>query len=223
MARTVISVFYKNPKLIITVFRWDLLCAVLISCYRETSWCWEAETWAIAGHPRGHCTCLGLTVPAQRSLSWDGYCRIIFNSYSCIHSNYSLSIIFTFNSLLQARLRMMDTVEKEDVNEAMRLMEMSKDSLQADKSSTTRLELKTRPVFFKYGFQWAQTNMTGCHLIQSCFMSFLHVLKEAVKLAWFLWSSVHTTACSKRAGNVVCAFVRVHVVCLHALLCAISE
>lgn len=61
--------------------------------------------------------------------------------------NYSLSIIFTFNSLLQARLRMMDTVEKEDVNEAMRLMEMSKDSLQADKSSTTRLELKTRPVF----------------------------------------------------------------------------
>lgn len=34
---------------------------------------------------------------------------------------------------------MMDTVEKEDVNEAMRLMEMSKDSLQADKSSATRL------------------------------------------------------------------------------------
>lgn len=33
---------------------------------------------------------------------------------------------------------MMDTVEKEDVNEAMRLMEMSKDSLQADKSSSTR-------------------------------------------------------------------------------------
>lgn len=33
---------------------------------------------------------------------------------------------------------MMDTVEKEDVNEAMRLMEMSKDSLQADKSSNTR-------------------------------------------------------------------------------------
>lgn len=29
-------------------------------------------------------------------------------------------------------------MEKEDVNEAMRLMEMSKDSLQADKSSTTR-------------------------------------------------------------------------------------
>lgn len=38
----------------------------------------------------------------------------------------------------QARLRMMDTVEKEDVNEAMRLMEMSKDSLQADKSSSSR-------------------------------------------------------------------------------------
>lgn len=47
---------------------------------------------------------------------------------------------------------MMDTVEKEDVNEAMRLMEMSKDSLQADKSSTTRLELKTRPVFLNMAF-----------------------------------------------------------------------
>lgn len=32
----------------------------------------------------------------------------------------------------------MDTVEKEDVNEAMRLMEMSKDSLQTDKSTSTR-------------------------------------------------------------------------------------
>lgn len=41
-------------------------------------------------------------------------------------------------ALRQTRLRMMDTVEKEDVNEAMRLMEMSKDSLQADKSSNTR-------------------------------------------------------------------------------------
>ncbi len=30
---------------------------------------------------------------------------------------------------LQARLRLADAVEKEDVNEAMRLMEMSKDSL----------------------------------------------------------------------------------------------
>uniref|UniRef100_A0A8C9WK51 DNA replication licensing factor MCM7 n=1 Tax=Scleropages formosus TaxID=113540 RepID=A0A8C9WK51_SCLFO len=40
-----------------------------------------------------------------------------------------------------ARLRLVDTVEKEDVNEAMRLMEMSKDSLQADKSSSTRSAL----------------------------------------------------------------------------------
>lgn len=40
---------------------------------------------------------------------------------------------------------MMDSVEKEDVNEAMRLMEMSKDSLQADKSSNTRSVLKGEP------------------------------------------------------------------------------
>ncbi len=37
---------------------------------------------------------------------------------------------FTLPSIiLQARLRLADVVEKEDVNEAMRLMEMSKDSL----------------------------------------------------------------------------------------------
>lgn len=40
---------------------------------------------------------------------------------------------------------MMESVEKEDVNEAMRLMEMSKDSLQADKSSATRLVLTLEP------------------------------------------------------------------------------
>ena len=43
-----------------------------------------------------------------------------FNSYF-IHS--------FIHSSSQARLRLMDTVEKADVNEAMRLMEMSKDSL----------------------------------------------------------------------------------------------
>lgn len=50
-------------------------------------------------------------------------------------SNPHLSVVASF----QARLRMVEFVEKEDVNEAMRLMEMSKDSLQADKSGTTRL------------------------------------------------------------------------------------
>lgn len=46
-------------------------------------------------------------------------------------------------TFFQARLRMVESVEKEDVNEAMRLMEMSKDSLQADKSSSTRLVFQT--------------------------------------------------------------------------------
>lgn len=40
--------------------------------------------------------------------------------------------------LLQARLRRVDVVEKEDINEAMRLMEMSKDSLVADKGQPSR-------------------------------------------------------------------------------------
>uniref|UniRef100_A0A8C7FAI0 DNA replication licensing factor MCM7 n=1 Tax=Oncorhynchus kisutch TaxID=8019 RepID=A0A8C7FAI0_ONCKI len=46
-----------------------------------------------------------------------------------------------------ARLRLVDVVEKEDVNEAMRLMEMSKDSLQADKSSTTRAHRPADVIF----------------------------------------------------------------------------
>merc|ERR1711994_944119 len=37
-----------------------------------------------------------------------------------------------------ARLRIVDTVEKEDVNEAMRLMEMSKDSLKQQQAPTNR-------------------------------------------------------------------------------------
>lgn len=50
---------------------------------------------------------------------------------------------------MQARLRLMDGVEKEDVNEAMRLMEMSKDSLQTDKSSNARFGANTCPTFNK--------------------------------------------------------------------------
>ncbi|RXN22210.1 DNA replication licensing factor MCM7 [Labeo rohita] len=46
-----------------------------------------------------------------------------------------------------ARLRMVDGVEKEDVNEAMRLMEMSKDSLQADKTNNTRAQRPADVIF----------------------------------------------------------------------------
>uniref|UniRef100_A0A3P9PFU3 DNA replication licensing factor MCM7 n=3 Tax=Poecilia reticulata TaxID=8081 RepID=A0A3P9PFU3_POERE len=42
---------------------------------------------------------------------------------------------------------MMDAVEKEDVNEAMRLMEMSKDSLQADKSGSARTQRPADIIF----------------------------------------------------------------------------
>lgn len=74
----------------------------------------------------------------------------------------SLHFVFAF---LQARLRMMDSVEKEDVNEAMRLMEMSKDSLQADKSSSTRSVLKVEPQSRLN--DGAQPAVTGCRPIQS--------------------------------------------------------
>ncbi|XP_036163736.1 DNA replication licensing factor MCM7 isoform X2 [Myotis myotis] len=46
-----------------------------------------------------------------------------------------------------ARLRMVDTVEKEDVNEAIRLMEMSKDSLLSDKGQTARTQRPADVIF----------------------------------------------------------------------------
>lgn len=78
-------------------------------------------------------------MPAQLSFE-NGTVRVkdlLF--YSVLHLKSSPSVVACF----QARLRMVEFVEKEDVNEAMRLMEMSKDSLQADKSGTTRLVYQT--------------------------------------------------------------------------------
>ncbi|XP_067880136.1 DNA replication licensing factor MCM7 [Heterodontus francisci] len=46
-----------------------------------------------------------------------------------------------------ARLRLVDTVEKEDVNEAMRLMEMSKDSLQGDRGQGSRAQRPADVIF----------------------------------------------------------------------------
>ncbi|XP_007954015.2 DNA replication licensing factor MCM7 [Orycteropus afer afer] len=46
-----------------------------------------------------------------------------------------------------ARLRMVDIVEKEDVNEAIRLMEMSKDSLLGDKGQTARTQRPADVIF----------------------------------------------------------------------------
>lgn len=46
-----------------------------------------------------------------------------------------------------ARLRLVDIVEKEDVNEAMRLMEMSKDSLLGDKGQTARTQRPSDVIF----------------------------------------------------------------------------
>ncbi|KAH0619393.1 hypothetical protein JD844_025951 [Phrynosoma platyrhinos] len=46
-----------------------------------------------------------------------------------------------------ARLRRVDVVEKEDVNEAMRLMEMSKDSLLADKGQPSRTQRPSELIF----------------------------------------------------------------------------
>ncbi|XP_072096820.1 DNA replication licensing factor MCM7 [Mobula birostris] len=50
-------------------------------------------------------------------------------------------------SIALARLRMVDSVEKEDVNEAMRLMEMSKDSLLGDRDQATRAQRPADVIF----------------------------------------------------------------------------
>lgn len=56
---------------------------------------------------------------------------VLINEESC----YNVLSLLP-NPYLQARLRMADVVEREDVNEAMRLMEMSKQSLYEDQQST---------------------------------------------------------------------------------------
>ena len=59
-----------------------------------------------------------------------------------------ISLRFSVLSLLsQARLRLMDTVEKADVNEAMRLMEMSKDSLNGQNDQGARAQSITDQIF----------------------------------------------------------------------------
>lgn len=70
---------------------------------------------------------------------------------------------------------MMDSVEKEDVNEAMRLMEMSKDSLQADKSSNTRSVLKVwnLSLVLMTALNPHMRRVTGCRPIQSPLYEFL--------------------------------------------------
>lgn len=74
----------------------------------------------------------------------------LISPHTQIKFRHLVQISFSLRLLpMQARLRLMDGVEKEDVNEAMRLMEMSKDSLQTDKSSNARFGANTCPTFNK--------------------------------------------------------------------------
>ena len=50
--------------------------------------------------------------------------------------SFSITLLLFAIRSLQARLRMADVVEREDVNEAMRLMEMSKQSLYDDEQTS---------------------------------------------------------------------------------------
>ena len=52
--------------------------------------------------------------------------KFVFNDFPQL---YDMSSLVFYRPHFQARLRLADVVEKEDVNEAMRLMEMSKASL----------------------------------------------------------------------------------------------
>ena len=53
---------------------------------------------------------------------------VLYMCYTCV----VLVIYWCFTCVIQARLRMSNVVDKDDINEAMRLMEMSKDSLNAE-------------------------------------------------------------------------------------------
>lgn len=115
----------------------------------------EARDWpALQGGDLGncwtlpaHCTCLGLTVPAPHCGCWAGGSHRIFGA-ALLKARAGgrggrCCPIPSFRAHLslpspQARLRLVDTVEKEDVNEAIRLMEMSKDSLLGDKGQPAR-------------------------------------------------------------------------------------
>lgn len=66
---------------------------------------------------------------------WEGFLHTI--NYNCYIIVFTLVIIWSCFVSFQARLRLADVVEKEDVNEAMRLMEMSKASL-VDNEGATR-------------------------------------------------------------------------------------
>ena len=55
----------------------------------------------------------------------------LYLSYSC-YTCVILVLYMCYTCVIQARLRMSNVVDKDDINEAMRLMEMSKDSLNAE-------------------------------------------------------------------------------------------
>ena len=68
---------------------------------------------------------------------WKGS-TLLWTNVSCKLLKIVASSVPIASSVLfqQARLRLADVVEKEDVNEAMRLMEMSKASLVDDEGAT---------------------------------------------------------------------------------------
>ena len=80
-----------------------------------------------------HCTVIDLaaTVLSRRFITHS--C-----SFALTFSNYCRSLKYDIVTS-QARLRLADVVEKDDVNEAMRMMEMSKDTLNPAAENLHRL------------------------------------------------------------------------------------
>uniref|UniRef100_A0A8C3F4A0 MCM AAA-lid domain-containing protein n=1 Tax=Chrysemys picta bellii TaxID=8478 RepID=A0A8C3F4A0_CHRPI len=98
-----------------------------------------AEVWSIAGNGPGHC-------PSSRSAG-DGWVLVVKHFLGCGAEPVTHVDPLPVPPPLQARLRLVDVVEKEDVNEAMRLMEMSKDSLLGDKGQQTRTQRAADVIF----------------------------------------------------------------------------
>ena len=67
--------------------------------------------------------------------------------------------------ILQARLRLADTVEKEDVDEGMRLLEMSKKSLYDEEHFNTRCAIHVHVLIYVRSSQLHCTSSVIIHVI----------------------------------------------------------
>ena len=132
------------------------------------------------------------------------------NKYSTTFTSARTLLAILRLATALARLRIVDQVEKEDVNEAMRLMEMSKDSLKQQQAVTNRGK-KDVDVIYDLIRSIAEGSKTlKVQDIRDRYVDFVH--REALLIACILelqprdssltrWRSVSTTTRSSPCGS----------------------